>query len=102
MKLKLKIRVGKVRMKERQFMESIIYRSQDCIDLVEAKSRGIFALLDEESKLPKPSHNHFTAAVHGNNAGHFRLELPRKSKLRGHREIRDDDGRLLCTLTVSG
>ena len=65
---------------------------QDCIDLVEAKSRGIFALLDEESKLPKPSHNHFTSAVHGNNAGHFRLELPRKSKLREHREIRDDDG----------
>ena len=27
---------------------------QDCIDLVEAKSKGIFALLDEESKLPKP------------------------------------------------
>ena len=70
----------------------INYRSQDCIDLVEAKSRGIFALLDEESKLPKPSHNHFTSAVHGNNAGHFRLELPRKSKLREHREIRDDDG----------
>ena len=95
MKLKLKIRVRKVNYR-------VNYRSQDCIDLVEAKSRGIFALLDEESKLPKPSHNHFTAAVHGNNAGHFRLELPRKSKLRGHREIRDDDGRRLCTLTVSG
>ncbi len=69
--------------------------NQDCIDLVEGKATGIFALLDEESKLPKPSHNHFTSAVHSHNAGHFRLALPRKSKLRGHREIRDDDGFLV-------
>ena len=62
---------------------------------MEAKSKGIFALLDEESKLPKPSHCHFTSAVHANNAGHFRLALPRKSKLREHREIRDDDGFLV-------
>merc|ERR1712038_351345 len=67
--------------------------NQDCIDLIESKSSGgIFALLDEESKLPKPSHNHFTAAVHSNNSSHFRLALPRKSKLREHRELRDDDG----------
>lgn len=51
--------------------------------------------MDEESKLPKPSHNHFTAAVHSHNGGHFRLALPRKSKLRGHREIRDEDGFLV-------
>ena len=54
----------------------------------EAETKGARA----KQQLPKPSHNHFTAAVHGNNAGHFRLELPRKSKLREHREIRDDDG----------
>lgn len=67
--------------------------NQDCIDLIESKGTGgIFALLDEESKLPKPSHCHFTAAVHSNNSSHFRLALPRKSKLREHREIRDDDG----------
>merc|ERR1719367_1689798 len=67
--------------------------NQDCIDLIESKSSGgIFSLLDEESKLPKPSHNHFTAAVHSNNSSHFRLALPRKSKLREHRELRDDDG----------
>ena len=33
---------------------------------------GIFAQLDEESKLPKPSPQHFTEAVHANNGGHFR------------------------------
>ena len=70
--------------------------NQDCIDLIESKgSGGIFSLLDEESKLPKPSHTHFTAAVHSNNAAHFRLALPRKSKLREHREIHDDDGFLI-------
>jgi myosin heavy subunit len=45
--------------------------------------------------LPKPSHQHFTSAVHNNNGNHFRLALPRKSKLREHREIRDDDGFLV-------
>ncbi len=69
--------------------------NQDCIDLVESKGQGIFSLLDEESKLPKPSHQHFTSAVHNNNGGHFRLALPRKSKLREHRELRDDDGFLI-------
>ncbi|KAG0717169.1 Unconventional myosin-VI [Chionoecetes opilio] len=69
--------------------------NQDCIDLIEAKGYGIISLLDEESKLPKPSHTHFTSAVHSNHATHFRLALPRKSKLRDHREIRDDEGFLI-------
>nr|XP_027213444.1 unconventional myosin-VI-like isoform X1 [Penaeus vannamei] len=69
--------------------------NQDCIDLIEAKGNGIISLLDEESKLPKSSHTHFTAAVHNNHNNHFRLALPRKSKLRDHREIRDDEGFLI-------
>ncbi|XP_013788339.1 unconventional myosin-VI-like [Limulus polyphemus] len=69
--------------------------NQDCIDLMETKGSGIFDLLDEESKLPKPSHNHFTAAVHSNHGKHFRLAVPRKSRLRDHREVRDDEGFLI-------
>ncbi|KAK4321632.1 hypothetical protein Pmani_007579 [Petrolisthes manimaculis] len=69
--------------------------NQDCIDLIEARGYGIISLLDEESKLPKSSHTHFTAAVHNNHNNHFRLALPRKSKLRDHREIRDDEGFLI-------
>ncbi|XP_069956344.1 unconventional myosin-VI isoform X2 [Cherax quadricarinatus] len=69
--------------------------NQDCIDVIEAKGSGIISLLDEESKLPKSSHTHFTAAVHNNHTNHFRLALPRKSKLRDHREIRDDEGFLI-------
>ena len=68
--------------------------NQDCIDLIEGKGIGIFHLLDEESKLPKSSHNHFTSTVHSSNAGHFRLALPRKSKLRDHRYSRFSSGYL--------
>jgi hypothetical protein len=49
--------------------------NQDCIDLIEAKVNGIFSLLDEESKLPKPSYQHFTSAVHNNNGSHFRSNI---------------------------
>lgn len=69
--------------------------NQDCIHLIETKGSGIFSLLDEESKLPKPNWQHFTSAVHNNNGSHFRLALPRKSKLKEHREIRDEDGFLI-------
>ncbi|KAF4514135.1 UNVERIFIED_CONTAM: hypothetical protein B566_EDAN019190, partial [Ephemera danica] len=69
--------------------------NQDCIDLIESRGNGIFSLLDEESKLPKPSPAHFTAEVHGRRGGHFRLALPRASKLRDHREVRDDEGFLV-------
>ena len=69
--------------------------NQDCIDLIEAKNIGIFDLLDEESKLPTPSSNHFTSEVHAKYPKHFRLDVPRKSKLKSHREIRDDEGFLV-------
>ncbi len=44
-------------------------------DLIEAKSLGIFDILDEESKLPKPTPDHFTAEVHRKNKNHFRLAV---------------------------
>ncbi|CAF1210556.1 unnamed protein product, partial [Didymodactylos carnosus] len=69
--------------------------NQDCIDLIEAKITGAFDLLDEESKLPTPKPDHFTAEVHNRNKGHPRLDFPRKSKLRSNREIRDDEGFLI-------
>ena len=69
--------------------------NQDCIDLIESKQNGIFSLLDEESKLPKPNYQHFTEQIFHYNGSHFRLDLPRKSKLKEHREIRDDDGFLI-------
>ncbi|XP_041352149.1 unconventional myosin-VI-like [Gigantopelta aegis] len=69
--------------------------NQDCIELIETKSSGIFDLLDEESKLPTPSNDHFTQEVHTRNKNHFRLSVPRKSKLKFHRDVRDTEGFLI-------
>lgn len=69
--------------------------NQDCIELIENKKMGIFDLLDEESKLPAPKFDHFTMEVHNRNKNHFRLSLPRKSKLKSHRDVRDDEGFLI-------
>ncbi|VDK79508.1 unnamed protein product [Litomosoides sigmodontis] len=69
--------------------------NDDCIDLFERKVNGLLDLLDEEARLPKPSPQHFTACAHQQLANHFRLATPRKSKLREHREIRDDEGLLI-------
>ncbi|XP_049870051.1 myosin heavy chain 95F isoform X2 [Pectinophora gossypiella] len=69
--------------------------NQDCIDLIESKNHGIFHFLDEESKLPKPDVAHFTHAVHKHFAGNQRLQVPRTSRLKAHRTLRDDEGFLL-------
>ncbi|CAF4569741.1 unnamed protein product, partial [Rotaria magnacalcarata] len=45
--------------------------------------------------LPTPKPEHFTSEVHNRNRGHPRLDIPRKSKLRASREIRDDEGFLI-------
>ncbi|XP_071051192.1 myosin heavy chain 95F isoform X2 [Onthophagus taurus] len=69
--------------------------NQDCIDLIENKSNGIFTILDEESKLPKPLYTHFTTELHAKWPNHFRLALPRSSRLKAHRSLRDDEGFLI-------
>uniref|UniRef100_A0AAG5DWS3 Myosin motor domain-containing protein n=1 Tax=Anopheles atroparvus TaxID=41427 RepID=A0AAG5DWS3_ANOAO len=69
--------------------------NQDIIELIESKANGIFTLLDEESKLPRPSYSHFTSEVHSAWNGHYRLSLPRTSRLKAHRSLRDDEGFLV-------
>ncbi|XP_029180635.2 unconventional myosin-VI-like [Acropora millepora] len=69
--------------------------NQDCIDLIEAKKTGIIDILDEESKLPKPTAEHFTRELHQKHKHHFRLALPRKSHLMYHKKMRDDEGFLV-------
>ncbi|KAK0416370.1 hypothetical protein QR680_012444 [Steinernema hermaphroditum] len=66
--------------------------NQDCIDLFEMRPSGLLEMLDEESKLPCPTPQHFTAAVHQTHGTHFRLTAPRKSKLIENRKLRDDEG----------
>ncbi|XP_037027761.1 myosin heavy chain 95F isoform X1 [Bradysia coprophila] len=69
--------------------------NQDIIELIESKSTGIFTLLDEESKLPKPSFAHFTSEVHSSWNNHPRLSFPRLSRLKAHRTLRDEEGFLV-------
>lgn len=66
--------------------------NQDCIDLIESKPVGILDILDEENRLPQSSDQHFTTVVHQKHKDHFRLTIPRKSKLTVHRNVRDDEG----------
>lgn len=69
--------------------------NQDVIELIESKANGIFTLLDEESKLPKPSFAHFTDEVHKAWSNHYRLSFPRSSRLKAHRTLRDEEGFLV-------
>ena len=45
------------------------------LDLIEAKKTGIIDILDEESKLPKPTAEHFTRELHQKHKNHFRLAV---------------------------
>lgn len=63
--------------------------------VIETKNKGLLTLLDEESKLPKPSYTHFTEEVHKAWPKEYRLGLPRSSKLKAHRSLRDDEGFLI-------
>ncbi|KAJ8315600.1 hypothetical protein KUTeg_007750 [Tegillarca granosa] len=78
-----------------RILKELMMSQYTCIYLIEAKSSGIFDLLDEESKLPTPKPDHFTMEVHNRNKNHFRLSLPRKSKLKIHRDVRDEEGFLI-------
>ncbi|KAL5263853.1 hypothetical protein ACHWQZ_G005059 [Mnemiopsis leidyi] len=62
--------------------------NQDCIELIE---RG-FVLLNEEAKLPQSCEKHFTSLLHEQNRRHFRLQLPRRSKLSSYRSMLDEEG----------
>ena len=55
-------------------------------DLIEGKGIGIFALLDEESKLPRPTYDHFTDEVHKRNKNHYRITVSTSGSLPNHRE----------------
>jgi len=75
-----------------KFKEVEYVDNQDCIDLIEAKTTGILFLLDEESKIPKASDETFTDKLHNTHKNHFRLQLPRKSKMSYYKSLRDNEG----------
>lgn len=59
---------------------------------MEHSGSGIIDLLDEECRLPRGSNEGFTEAVHKRYGDHFRLQLPRQSRLTQHRSLRDEEG----------
>merc|ERR1740138_983437 len=76
-----------IKFKEVEFVDN-----QDCIDLIEQSKTGILAILDDTSKLPKASDFMFAEKLHATHAKHFRLQLPRKSKMSYYKQLRDNEG----------
>ncbi|KAL3994918.1 Myosin head (motor domain) family protein [Acanthocheilonema viteae] len=68
--------------------------NKSCIELFEQKLYGIFELLDNESRLPQSSTQHFTRTVHETHTSHPCLMVPRSSRC--HRTMRDDEGFIIC------
>ncbi|EJD76471.1 myosin-VI [Loa loa] len=68
--------------------------NKNCIELFEQKLHGIFELLDNESRLPRSSAEHFTRTVHEAHMYHPCLMVPRSS--RRHYTMRDDEGFIIC------
>lgn len=75
-----------------KFKEVEYVDNQDCIDLIEAKKTGILAVLDENSKLPSATDKTFTDKLRDTHKNHFRLQIPRKSKMSYYKTLRDDEG----------
>jgi myosin-6 len=76
-----------------KFKEVEYIDNQDCIDLIEMKGTGILAILDETSKLPQADKDSvFTEKLHSTHQSHFRLQLPRKSKMAYYKKLRDSEG----------
>ncbi|MFH4979545.1 hypothetical protein AB6A40_006254 [Gnathostoma spinigerum] len=82
--------------KEKLNVKKIEYNDNTtCIELFENSPYGIWAILDEEARLPKPSAENFTRTLLQHLSSNKCFDKPRKSKVREHREMRDDEGFLV-------
>lgn len=75
-----------------QFPHSQTFIQNNNNNNTQAKGNGILFLLDEESKLPKATDSGFTDKLHNAHKNHFRLQLPRKSKMSYYKSLRDNEG----------
>eukprot|EP00038_Savillea_parva_P000948 m.100167 g.100167 ORF g.100167 m.100167 type:complete len:1317 (+) comp10335_c1_seq6:64-4014(+) len=74
------------------FNEVEFVDNHDVVDLIETPKTGILGILDEISKMPQASDKQFCEKLHKTYQKHFRLQLPRKSKMAGYSKMRDDEG----------
>jgi myosin-6 len=75
-----------IKFKEVEFVDN-----GDIIDMIE-NTGGILNILDDESKLPKASDAQFCDKLHEKFLKHFRLQLPRKSKMAYYKQMKDNEG----------
>merc|ERR1719313_1434565 len=84
-----------IKFKEVEFVDN-----QDCIDLIEQTKTGILAILDDTSKLPRANDTMFAEKMHQVHAKHFRLQVPRKSKMSHYKQLRDNEASSCATSLV--
>jgi myosin-6 len=76
-----------IKFKEVEFVDN-----QDCIDLIEINKTGILSILDDIGKQPRANDTMFVEKLHSTHAKHFRLQVPRKSKMSYYKKMRDNEG----------
>jgi myosin-6 len=75
-----------------KFKEVEYVDNQDCIDLIEASKTGILGILDDVARAPQATETGFAEKLHGAHSKHFRLQVPRKSKMAYYKQLRDNEG----------
>ena len=78
-----------------QFEEIEYLNNDDCIDIIEDPKIGIFALLDEESKMPQANDKRFTTQVHERHKKHRNFGGPKKAPLKSNQKLKDDEAFLV-------
>lgn len=69
--------------------------NDDAIELIEDPKTGIFALLDEETKMPQANDKRFTTTVHDKHGKHPKFSGPRKAPLKSNQKLKDDEAFLV-------
>ncbi|XP_065316366.1 unconventional myosin-VI-like isoform X2 [Gordionus sp. m RMFG-2023] len=64
----------------------------DVIELLDSKNVGIFDILDEENRMTNSNSHHFTETVHKTHAENIRIDVPRKSTHRFHKQLLNHEG----------
>lgn len=69
--------------------------NEDAIDLIERAKDGIFAILDESSKMPKANDKNFATTLHEKHRKHVKFGNAKKSPLASNRKLKDDEAFLI-------
>lgn len=77
------------------FEEIEYLTNDDCIEVIEDPKTGIFALLDEESKMPQANDKRFTTQVHERHKKHKNFGGPKKAPLKSNQKLKDDEAFLI-------